>query len=348
MTARTPRGVTLASGDRLREHAARFDAVLRLALRARPNMLRVARASGLNEEQLETGDVDMLEQIALVGERSMSDLADSLVIDPSTATRAVGRLVDKGLVFRRGTDDDARVTLVSLTEVGIQAQAEAARRRTALAVRLIKRFEVEDQHAIERHWPELAAAMNQVLKVAPRAQVDHSSHGEPEQLCPEDRELAAARALGQAWQVMRRSRTSVAAYATRQVPDLRLEAGDLVTLDQIDSAGGSVQMSHLAIGLGVASSSVTKAVGRLTDRGLVSRTRDPDDGRVYRVSLTDAGTAAHAAAREGRLAFAVQVLECFEPDQRETIGRLLPLMAEAVEQEFGSPRPIEERQGGPA
>lgn len=328
------------SGNRLVEHASRLDHALRVALRARPRMLTTARAAGLNEQRLEVGDVDALEQIALVGERSMSDLAGGLRVDPSTATRAVDRLVDRGLVVRRRDATDARRMIVALTEAGMVTQTEAAKRRTGLAVRLVKRFADEDQDEVGRLFPMLAAAIDDVLGVAHRRMSGATSTNEPPSLDASDRELLNARALGGAWQVMRREQTGIVAYATRQAPGLGLEVRDVDTLDQIAMADGTAQMSEVAAGLGVVSSSATKAVGRLIARGLVLRTQDSDDRRVFRVSLTEAGVRALALVSEGRLEFAVRVIERFEVEDQETIGRLLALMAEAVTDEFGPTRSV--------
>jgi DNA-binding MarR family transcriptional regulator len=57
----------------------------------------------------------------------MSDLAVRVMMSPSGLTRAVDRLVDRGLVIRGRSEDDARVMLVQLTEEGRQILRQAAR-----------------------------------------------------------------------------------------------------------------------------------------------------------------------------------------------------------------------------
>jgi DNA-binding MarR family transcriptional regulator len=67
----------------------------------------------------------------------MTDLADALRVDPSTATRAVQRLVRAGLAERRPSDDDGRVVMVSATAAGrARHEAIAQRRRKALEAML--------------------------------------------------------------------------------------------------------------------------------------------------------------------------------------------------------------------
>src|SRR5919206_2995794 len=67
----------------------------------------------------------------------------------------------------------------------------------------------------------------------------------------------------------------------------RSEAGLLSSL-----AGGAKRITELADLEGHAQPTMTLLVKRLEERGWVARRRDPADGRVVLVSLTDAGTAA--------------------------------------------------------
>ena len=67
----------------------------------------------------------------------------------------------------------------------------------------------------------------------------------------------------------------------------RSEAGLLSSL-----SGGARRITELADLEGHAQPTMTLLVKRLEERGWVARRRDPSDGRVVLVSLTDAGTAA--------------------------------------------------------
>ncbi len=126
-------------------------------------MMANAKTAGFNSLGLEPGDVDTLDQIATTGDSQMSDIASGLRVDPSTATQAVERLVQKGLVTRRSEPNDKRVTLVSFTAAGLEVLTEARERRTALATRLLARFSQEDQETIGRLWPMLADAISAEL-----------------------------------------------------------------------------------------------------------------------------------------------------------------------------------------
>jgi DNA-binding MarR family transcriptional regulator len=62
------------------------------------------------------------------GERiAVSALAAALGVRPSTVSKMLDRLADKGLVERHHDVRDGRLTVVGLTKSGIEAQAEIRR-----------------------------------------------------------------------------------------------------------------------------------------------------------------------------------------------------------------------------
>ena len=88
---------------------------------------------GEGPEALDLGQVDALDLLALEGPLRMSELADHLRVEASTATRAVDRLVKDGLAVRERSADDARVVVVSVTPQGRRRhEALVERRRTAM------------------------------------------------------------------------------------------------------------------------------------------------------------------------------------------------------------------------
>jgi DNA-binding MarR family transcriptional regulator len=92
---------------------------------------------GEGDDALEPGQVDTLDLLAQRDTWRMGDLADALRVDPSTATRAVHRLVKAGLAHRTACRDDGRVVMVAATTAGLQRhEAIVVRRREALAFML--------------------------------------------------------------------------------------------------------------------------------------------------------------------------------------------------------------------
>ncbi|MDH3679420.1 MAG: MarR family transcriptional regulator [Acidimicrobiia bacterium] len=138
----------------------------RFLRRASPAVVLDASAD-IIEPKLEVGDVDALEQLALAGgECSMSEIATGLQVDRSTATRAVDRLVERGLVERRRDRVDARMIRARLTATGTEISERLRGRRLAFAARVLDRFDLDDQKAIARLVPRLADAVAEELGLA--------------------------------------------------------------------------------------------------------------------------------------------------------------------------------------
>lgn len=95
---------------------------------------------GIGDDALEQGQMDTLDMLAGRPEWRMSELAEALRVDPSTATRAVQRLVNSGLAIRRPSDDDGRVVLVAITPAGRTRHADVATRRGRLMKHLLESF----------------------------------------------------------------------------------------------------------------------------------------------------------------------------------------------------------------
>jgi DNA-binding MarR family transcriptional regulator len=94
---------------------------------------------------LEPGQVDTLELIVQQPEWRMCDLAEALRVDPSTATRAVQRMVTLGLAERKPNRVDGRVVMVAATETGISCHAELVRNRRALMQHVMGSFAAEER-----------------------------------------------------------------------------------------------------------------------------------------------------------------------------------------------------------
>jgi DNA-binding MarR family transcriptional regulator len=96
---------------------------------------------GSDADTLEIGQLDMLDLLATRRDWRMGDLAEALRVDPSTATRAVRRLVTAGLAERGSHGIDGRVVTVRLTTAGCSRQAVIERRRVAMMRHLLDAFE---------------------------------------------------------------------------------------------------------------------------------------------------------------------------------------------------------------
>lgn len=89
---------------------------------------------------LEPAQVDALD-VVQAGARRMSELAEALRVDASTATRTVDRLVEAGLLRRTSAPDDGRVVVVELTAAGRRLHERLSKRRRAMLLTVLEGFE---------------------------------------------------------------------------------------------------------------------------------------------------------------------------------------------------------------
>jgi DNA-binding MarR family transcriptional regulator len=107
--------------------AANAQRLLRLLEQLRPQMQSPAFRR-LSELQLSHSHMRVLRILHDEHPVAMKDLADQLQLTPPSVTALSRRLVQTGLVERRGHPDDSRVTLLDLTVAGheLHAQLHAA------------------------------------------------------------------------------------------------------------------------------------------------------------------------------------------------------------------------------
>ncbi len=93
-----------------------------------------------------------------------------------------------------------------------------------------------------------------------------------------------------------------------------------------------ITMGDLSRILGVPFSTATRTADWLVDNGYVQRLADPEDRRVVRVELTEAGKELYRAMNDLLLESAEQFLHNFSPEERKELGRLLGKLVENLEQ----------------
>ena len=108
---------------------------------------------GTGDGALEPGQMDTLDLLVQQPSWRMGDLAEKLRVDPSTATRAVQRLVNMGLAERLSGKDDGRVrhNLVSS-------------RRLELMKVIFKNFTEEERVDLAHLLEKLVASIDSALK----------------------------------------------------------------------------------------------------------------------------------------------------------------------------------------
>ncbi|MEY2959215.1 MAG: hypothetical protein RLZZ01_1783 [Actinomycetota bacterium] len=95
--------------------------------------------------QLDAAQLDALETLVSTPEGwRMTDFADALRVDPSTATRAIDRLEAAGLAVRRRDDPDRRVVTAAATDAGRHRVEQIRSRRAAGIERLLGTFDHDE------------------------------------------------------------------------------------------------------------------------------------------------------------------------------------------------------------
>ncbi len=93
-----------------------------------------------------------------------------------------------------------------------------------------------------------------------------------------------------------------------------------------------ITMGDLSRTLGVPFSTATRTVDWLVENGYVQRLADPEDRRVVRVELTEAGKELYRAMNHVLLESAEQFLHNFSLEERKELGRLLGKLVDNLEQ----------------
>ncbi len=121
------------------------------------------RLFGTDLDALEPGQVDTLELIVQQPEWRMSELADALRVDPSTATRAVQRMVALGLAERQTSRDDGRVVMVSATPAGRQWHDRLLAKRRVIMGRLLGEFSPDERIVFAEMLERFVGALDELV-----------------------------------------------------------------------------------------------------------------------------------------------------------------------------------------
>jgi DNA-binding MarR family transcriptional regulator len=101
---------------------------------------------GVGGSALDPGQMDALDFLVLTPSCRMSELAEHLRIDPSSATRAVQRLIKDNLAERVEHEGDGRVVAIAATERGRKIHEQVSNRRRELIFAVLEEFNEDEQH----------------------------------------------------------------------------------------------------------------------------------------------------------------------------------------------------------
>jgi DNA-binding MarR family transcriptional regulator len=119
---------------------------------------------GTDPDALDLGQVDTLDLLMERDGCRMSELADALRVDASTATRAVDRLVARGLVERMHPPEDRRTVTVRPTEEGRRHHDEMVKHRRSVLQQVLAEFTERDLERLAEDLERLVGAVDRFVR----------------------------------------------------------------------------------------------------------------------------------------------------------------------------------------
>jgi len=116
----------------------------------------------------------------------------------------------------------------------------------------------------------------------------------------------------------------------RRLAPLELSAAQFIVIASL-AGEERKSASDLCKGISYDAGAMTRMLDRLEGKGLIRRSRSPDDRRLVHLELTDEGRAAYPRMREASLAVANRFLRGFSKTEARALESLLTRMLENAE-----------------
>jgi len=116
----------------------------------------------------------------------------------------------------------------------------------------------------------------------------------------------------------------------RRLAPLELSAAQFLVIASL-AGEERKSASDLCKGISYDAGAMTRMLDRLEGKGLIRRSRSPDDRRLVHLELTDEGRAAYPRMREASLAVANRFLRGFSKTEARALESLLTRMLENAE-----------------
>lgn len=123
---------------------------------------------GVGGSAIEPGQMDALDLLVTVESCCMGDLAEHLRIDPSTATRAVQRLIKDNLVERVKHSGDGRIVTIAATERGRRIHGEVQARRRDVILTVLEAFPDDERFLLAEFLERFSTAVDETVRAKKR------------------------------------------------------------------------------------------------------------------------------------------------------------------------------------
>ena len=111
---------------------------------------------------------------------------------------------------------------------------------------------------------------------------------------------------------------------------LEVTSAQLIVIVNLAGRQCATSASELCKGISYDAGAMTRMLDRLEAKGLVRRTRSPDDRRLVNLELTEAGQAAYPRLREISMRVLNRSLRDFTADETRTLENLLQRLTHNV------------------
>lgn len=122
-----------------------------------------AHLLGCDGPPLEQAQLDALEILASEPHWQMSDFAESLRVDPSTATRAITRLEQHGLAERTAGPDDRRIVIARTTADGRRMVARVGKLRAIGMQRILEPFDESERRRFAEYLERFVRSIDDLV-----------------------------------------------------------------------------------------------------------------------------------------------------------------------------------------
>jgi DNA-binding MarR family transcriptional regulator len=152
------------------EHEARE---LRTAIRALVRRFSISERADVSCCGMTVAQAATLQALAAAGPLRLGDLGRRLGISPSTLTRNLQRLEERGLLERLADPDDARASLARLTRAGRRAAAEVDGREIKFAETVLQQLPAHRRDSAVAGLRELLQAIRRATEGCCPGAFDH-------------------------------------------------------------------------------------------------------------------------------------------------------------------------------
>jgi DNA-binding MarR family transcriptional regulator len=112
---------------------------------------------------LELSHLDVISVVRRAQDVTIGMVADEMRIDPSRASRIIGELVTQGVLERRASQNDARRTIIELTNFGHTIVSVAEKTKSEILQEVIGDWPVEDTENFARLYQAFTKGLENCL-----------------------------------------------------------------------------------------------------------------------------------------------------------------------------------------